>query len=134
MTEPVIDEQNLIDHARQAMNNAYSPYSTVKVGAALLTKSGRIFTGCNVENGSYGLTICAERTSVGNAINAGEREFVAIAIANSTERIFQPCGACRQVLTEFAPNLRVIMVKADDEIERADLDVLLPGKFEFQSE
>ncbi|MFH1513989.1 MAG: cytidine deaminase [bacterium] len=132
MTESVIDEQNLIDHARLAMENAYSPYSQVKVGAALLTKSGMIFSGCNIENGSFGLTVCAERTAVGNAITAGEKEFVAIAIANSTNRIFQPCGACRQVLSEFASNLKVIMVAADDEIERAGLDVLLPGKFRYE--
>ena len=132
MTEPVIDERSLIEHARAAMENAYSPYSNVKVGAALLTKSGRIFDGCNVENGSFGLSVCAERTAVGNAVTAGEKEFIAIAIVNSTDRIFSPCGACRQVLAEFTSDLRVIMVKSDGEIEETDLDALLPGKFDFR--
>ena len=99
----------LIDSAKKAQKNAYAPYSGFKVGAALLTKSGKIYTGCNVENASYGLACCAERNAVFKAISEGEKEFRAIAIMSDSAEPTAPCGACRQVLNEFAPNIKIIM-------------------------
>lgn len=129
-----MDENILIENAKKVMMNAYSPYSNVKVGAALITKSGKTFTGCNVENGSYGLTICAERVAVGCAIAAGEREFEALAIVNSTDRIFTPCGACCQVFAEFAQNLILILVNSKGDIRRADLVEIFPESFSLKKE
>ncbi len=97
----------LIAAAREVQENAHSPYSKVRVGAALLASDGRTFAGCNVENASYGLTICAERNAIAGAIAAGAREFVAIAITTNLDRLLPPCGACRQVLHEFAPELEI---------------------------
>jgi cytidine deaminase len=97
--------EKLYQKAQKARENSYSPYSGFSVGAALLTENGRIFTGCNIENMSFSLTICAERTAFFKAISAGEREFAAIAIAGGksgqTDEICYPCGACRQVMSEF---------------------------------
>src|SRR5205809_7552068 len=98
----------LIEAATRARSRAHAPYSKFSVGAALLTKSGKIFTGCNVENVSLGLTICAERNAVGAAIAGGERELAAIAIVTDFREPVFPCGACRQVLAEFNPELEVI--------------------------
>jgi len=124
-----LDENNLIDTARKATENAYAPYSKMKVGAALLTSSGKIYTGCNIENASYGLTICAERVSIGCAVSQGEKDFIAIAIVNSTDKIITPCGACLQVLSEFSKNLQIILVSAKNEIIRTDLKSLFPEPF-----
>ena len=96
-----MDDVTLVAMAREAAQQAYSPYSHFQVGAALLADDGRVFCGCNVENASYGLTICAERTAVCTAVAAGARHFVALAIAAT--RTVTPCGACRQFLAEFVP-------------------------------
>ena len=104
---------DLIAAAKDAMEKAYAPYSRFQVGAALLTASGRIFTGCNVENASYGATICAERTAVVKAISAGEGEFLAIAIASNGGKTTPPCGICRQVLAEFSEDVDIVL--ASDE-------------------
>ncbi|MCD6218155.1 cytidine deaminase [bacterium] len=129
-----IDENTLIENATNVMANAYSPYSNVKVGAALLAKSGKVFTGCNVENESYGLTICAERVAIGCAVSAGEREFNALAIVNSTERIFTPCGACCQVLAQFAPELNLILVNSKGNVRRTDLKAIFPESFSMKED
>lgn len=100
MIAPNVLEQ-LVTAARQARRKAYAPYSRYAVGAAVLAASGAVYTGCNVENASFGLTVCAERVAVWNAITAGERSIVAVAVA--TGNGVAPCGACRQVLQEFAP-------------------------------
>jgi cytidine deaminase len=113
--------------AAHARERAYAPYSNYRVGAALLTKSGVLIEGANVENASYGLTICAERAAVFAAVNAGFREFAAIAIA--TENGGAPCGACRQVLREFGLELTVHLVDATGRLRTTSLSALLPDSF-----
>lgn len=121
---------NMIDKACAARANAYAPYSNFAVGAALLTTSGNIYVGCNVENASYGGTICAERVAVGNAVVADDRAFEAIAIVTGTETPAAPCGICRQVLYEFNPEMLVIMTTLEnDEWEEHTLSSLLPHGF-----
>ena len=112
--------------AKGARELAYAPYSKFQVGAALVAADGRIFTGCNVENISFGLTICAERVALGRAIAEGVRQFSAVAIIADTDKPVSPCGACRQVLAEFAPNLRVILATLAGQTEEWSLDQLLP--------
>ncbi len=120
----------LIAAARAARAASYSPYSRFAVGAALLGRSGRVYTGTNVENASFGLTICAERAAVCQAVAAGERRFVAIAIVGADSVPTPPCGACRQVLQEFAPELIVLLAGRDDDCEEWRLDALLPRAFD----
>ena len=115
----------LLEAAREASIRAYAPYSGVCVGAALLDSKGRIHTGGNVENVSFGLTICAERAAVMQAVAADRREWVAIAVHATTPQAFPPCGACRQVLAEFAPQLRVLWQGADGAPQGASLGDLL---------
>ena len=105
-----MEDNELIALAAGVRRKAYAPYSHYPVGAALFTASGKVYTGCNVENASYGLSICAERTAAFKAVSEGEREFVAIAVV--TENGSAPCGACRQVLNEFGPDMRVLAVAA----------------------
>ena len=121
--------QNLIDAAKTVRENAYAPYSNFKVGAALLSKTEKIFTGCNIENVSYGLTVCAERNAVANAVASGESEFQAIAIVADTEKLTTPCGACRQVLAEFNPNMKVILGNLKGDVEETVLSDLFPEPF-----
>lgn len=125
--------QDLIAAATQARAAAYAPYSSFAVGAALLAADGRVFTGCNVENASYGLTICAERAAICSAIAANCREFAALAVVSEGGAF--PCGACRQVLAEFAPNLRVLLVDAGghEPVRELTLAELLPHRFRFGS-
>jgi cytidine deaminase len=119
----------LIKKAREAYEKAYAPYSNFKVGAALLGKSGNIHTGCNVENASLGLTICAERNAVFQAVCSGEKEFSAVAIFTDADQPTPPCGACRQVLAEFSDDLLVIMETAQGKRETHTLRELLPHRF-----
>ena len=121
------DDDFLVEKAKEAMQFSYSPYSHFKVGAALLSEDGRVFTGCNIENASFGGTNCAERTALFKAVSEGEREFEAIAIV--TEKFLGwPCGICRQALYEFAPDLQVI-VACGDQVDSACLRDLLPHGF-----
>ena len=122
-----VTDDELISLAKEAMQYSYSPYSHFKVGAALLAKNGRVFQGCNIENASYGVTNCAERTALFKAVSEGVREFSAIAIT-AEKSIAWPCGICRQTLNEFAPDLRII-VACGDEREEAMLYDLLPHSF-----
>jgi len=119
----------LVAAARAAQARSHSPYSRFAVGAALLGRSGRIYAGTNVENASFGLSICAERAAVCQAVAAGEREFLALAITTADPRPTPPCGACRQVLEEFAPALTVLLAGGGDEVEEWRLDALLPRAF-----
>ncbi len=119
----------LIQAAGQAMENAHAPYSGYMVGAALLCADGTVLTGCNVENASYGLTNCAERTAVFSAIAAGQRQFTSIAIAASGAPAPYPCGACRQVLAEFCPPEFPVYIAADGRFESVTLGELLPHSF-----
>lgn len=102
-----MDREELLARARAVRDRAYAPYSGFRVGAALLGASGKVYTGCNVESASYGLTICAERAAVSAAVAAGETRFEAVAIASEGSGPVAPCGACRQVLAEFEPDLQV---------------------------
>jgi cytidine deaminase len=116
----------LLAAADDARARAYAPYSKFAVGAALLSRSGRIFTGCNIENLSFGLTVCAERVALFKAVEAGERSFVAIGVTADTEEPISPCGACRQVLAEFGIELQVFSRSRSGEIFEAVLSELLP--------
>ena len=118
--------QPLLDAARLAREQAYAPYSRFAVGAALRTKSGRIFTGCNVENLPFGLTICAERSAVFSAVAAGERDFAALAVVADSRGPVTPWGACRQVLAEFAPALPVCSANLQGTVFESSIAELLP--------
>ena len=124
------DRDELIQAALDAQQRAFCPYSNFPVGAALRTASGRIFQGVNVENASFGLTICAERVAASAAGAAGEKEFTQIVVVSRTG--VSPCGACRQFLAEFNPNLPIVMIDSlkPGEVYETTLTVLLPGRFE----
>ena len=113
--------------AKDAKRSAYAIYSKFRVGAALLTQGGEIFQGCNVENASYGLTICAERNAVFQAVARGKRKFRSIAIASDDKGFLTPCGACRQVLAEFAPHLEIVLTNSVGHSKVTSLDKLFPG-------
>lgn len=117
----------LVQHALQAYGRSYSPYSHFPVGAALLTRSGRVITGCNIENASYGLTVCAERVAIWKAVSEGDTEFVALAVVTSTNG--SPCGACRQVMAEFAPHMPVIIADTTGSYRVTTVSGLLPDAF-----
>ncbi len=117
----------LIDLAAQAREKAYAPYSHFKVGAALLTASGRVYTGCNIENVAFSPSVCAERTAIFKAVSEGERDFLAIAIVTSNG--IPPCGVCRQVMMEFAPNITVIIADLEGNHHTLTLHELFPNAF-----
>lgn len=129
----MMNSKQLIEKAVEAMENSYAPYSNFKVGAALLTKSGRVFTGCNIENSAYSPTICAERTAFFKAISEGERKFTAIAVVGGkggkTSSFCPPCGVCRQVMAEFCEKDFMIIL-FDGKLTKAySLEKLLPVTF-----
>ena len=121
-----MEYSRLIDAARAARESAYAPYSKFAVGAALQVESGEIYRGCNVENLSFGLTLCAERGAVASAVSHGDRDFAAIAIVTDSEQPAVPCGACRQVLAEFNPNLKIVSATVSGQVQEFDLAKLLP--------
>jgi cytidine deaminase len=127
-----IDVEALVRAAIAARERAYAPYSRFAVGAALLTASGEVFGGCNVENAAYGHAICAERTAVVSAVAAGHREFAAIAVVTPTPGPASPCGACRQVLAEFGLDMVVVLANLKGAIARTTVRDLLPGAFTGQ--
>lgn len=118
----------LIKEAKKARKLAYAPYSNFRVGAALLTKSGKIYTGCNVENASYGATVCAERVAMFKAVSEGERDFEAIAVYAEAEKLAFPCALCRQVMYEFSPDMKIISANKD-KYEVRTLNELFPYPF-----
>jgi cytidine deaminase len=128
MTEGSSRKEHLIALAKKARKKAYAPYSHFSVGAALLAESGQVYAGCNVENASYGLSICAERVALFKAVAAGEQRFKAIAVV--TETMATPCGSCRQVLAEFGDDeLQVIVADPEGQTEIYTLGELLPASF-----
>ena len=129
MSEIGPGDEELIRVASLARQRAYAPYSKYKVGAAIRTKRNRVHSGANVENATYGLTVCAERTAAFTAVNAGDTAFDAIAIVIDDERLPTPCGACRQVLAEFSPDMRVILATTGGKRKVTSLRELLPDPF-----
>jgi cytidine deaminase len=124
-------EQELVEMASQARQFSYSPYSKFRVGAAVECSDGRVFTGCNVENSSYGLTMCAERVALGKAVSEGATEVTRIAVIADAEAPVPPCGACRQVIHELCgENVRIIMSDQNGKIEVHTISQLLPAAFD----
>lgn len=121
------DTQRLIEAAREAQSKAYAPYSNYQVGAALLTRDGRIFSGCNVENAVYSAGVCAERVAIAKAVSEGCREFVKIVVV--TRNGGSPCGICRQVMFEFAPDMQVIIADLEKILQTTTVRDLLPAGF-----
>lgn len=131
-----MDKEILCKKAIDALKNSYSPYSSCRVGAALLTSGGKIYTGCNIENASFSPTICAERVAFSKAVSEGEREFSAIAIAGEVGgalTLFSPCGVCRQVMAEFClPEFKIIVVADQNSFNEYTLGELLPNSFNLK--
>jgi len=126
----MMEEKSLMQEAHKAREFAYVPYSKFQVGAALLAKNGQVFHGCNIENASYGVTNCAERTALFKAYSEGVTEFDSLAVIADTDRPCPPCGACRQVISELcAPEMEVILTNLKGEINRIKVKDLLPGAF-----
>jgi cytidine deaminase len=124
------DANSLLAAARAARENAHAPYSNFRVGAALRAKSGQIYTGCNVENSTYGLTICAERVAIFKGISEGERGFDAIAVVTDTDQLTPPCGACRQIIWEFCGDVPVILGNLKGNTETHQMSSLFPRPFD----
>ena len=125
-------EKQLVEAAREVRLRAHAPFSGFKVGAALESASGEIITGCNVENASYGLTMCAERVAIFKAISEGEKQFTQIAVIADTAELTPPCGACRQIIWEFCGDIPVIMSNLEGKIETMKMSELLPRAFDMK--
>ena len=133
MEELLTEYEALITAAAQSRENAHAAYSNFRVGAALRATSGRIFGGCNVENATYGLTVCAERVAIFKAISEGERGFDAIAVVTDVESLTPPCGACRQLIWEFCGDVPVILANLKGKIEIILMRELFPKPFDSSS-
>jgi cytidine deaminase len=129
-TARVTHTDDLVQAALQARGRAHAPYSHFRVGAALEDANGRIHTGCNIENATYGLTLCAERVAVFKAISEGVRKFRRVAVAADTENLTPPCGACRQILWEFCGDIEVVLLNPRGKIETLRMKDLLPRAFD----
>ncbi len=124
-------DEELIIHANEAKAKAYAPYSNFVVGAAVLCGSGQIYTGCNIENSSFGAAVCAERVAVFKAISCGEKKFLKLAVISGKEAYCFPCGICRQVLYEFSPDCEVLSCKNEKEYKKMLIKDLLPEGFKL---
>lgn len=125
-------KDQLIEEAKLARDKAYAPYSKFKVGAALYTKTNNIYHGCNIENGSFSLTCCAERTAIFKAISEGETEFLALAVVADTEEEVSPCGACRQVMSEFFnDDVEIYLANLSGKVKKTKISQLLPFQFKL---
>lgn len=122
-------DRNLLERAAAAMANSYSPYSRFAVGAAIECSDGSVFTGCNIENCALGCTMCAEQVAVGNAVSQGHTDFVRLAITSEGSSYCFPCGQCRQILSEFAPNLELLCARGDGRYVSYNLKSLLSSPF-----
>jgi cytidine deaminase len=129
----VIEHEALVEAARQARENAHAPYSNFRVGAALRATSGRIFGGSNVENATYGLTVCAERVAIFKAMSEGERGFDAIAVVTDTDALTPPCGACRQLIWEFCGDVPVVLANLKGKSETLQMRELFPKPFDSRN-
>lgn len=123
-------DEDLINAARDVRENAFAPYSNFKVGAAVETDEGNIYTGCNVESASYGLTVCAERVAIWKGISRGEKKFGRIAVVVDTEELTPPCGVCRQIIWEFCGDVPVILSNLHGKTETVQMSELLPRAFD----
>lgn len=124
------NEKELIKAAQNVRELAYTPYSNFKVGAAVRTIDGKIYTGCNVESASYGLTVCAERVAIWKAVSEGEKEFTEIAVVADTHELTPPCGVCRQIIWEFCGDIPVIFANLNGKTETVQMSELLPRAFD----
>lgn len=132
--DEIMDIQSLLDQAIEARKKAYTPYSNFQVGAAVLTKGKQVYLGCNIENASYGLTNCAERTAIFKAVSEGEKGIEAIVVVGDTEGPIAPCGACRQVLAEFCDkDTKIILANLNGSKVETTIDELLPGAFSLKN-
>ncbi|MGI9036866.1 MAG: cytidine deaminase [Pyrinomonadaceae bacterium] len=122
--------KELVESATKTREFAYAPYSNFKVGAAVRTKSGKIYTGCNVESASYGLTVCAERVAIWKAVSCGERDFAELAVVAETDELTPPCGACRQIIWDFCGDISVIFANLKGAAEVIQMSELLPRAFD----
>lgn len=129
-----MDNFTLMKAAEQAKRYSYSPYSKFKVGAAILTRSGKLYTGTNIENASYTATCCAERVALYKAVSEGERDIIKIAIDGDNEGYTYPCGICRQVLSEFSSDIKIILKNKENKIKEFKLTELFPCSFTFDQE
>lgn len=130
MSVPDLQRDALIEAAGGARGHAHAPFSNFRVGAAVRATSGRIFTGCNVENATYGLTMCAERVAIFKAISEGERKFDAVAVVADTDRLTPPCGACRQILWEFCGDAEIVLANLKGKVEIHRMSQLFPKPFD----
>ena len=121
--------EKLIREAEKARKEAYTPYSKFKVGAAILCADGKIFTGCNIENASFGMSVCAERVAIFKAVSEGSTKFEAIAVIGDTDKPCSPCGACRQVISEFGEDIPLIMANLKGDVKIKKIRELLPEAF-----
>jgi cytidine deaminase len=124
-----MSNDNLLQAARDVLRHSHSPYSRFRVGAAVLTASGKIYTGCNIENSSFSLSVCAERTALFKAVSEGERSFTRILIVSDAEDYITPCGACRQVISDLAGDIDIVMTNGSGEERKMKLSELLPSAF-----
>ncbi len=124
------DLESLIEQTIKAFENAYAPFSKFRVGATVVTKSGKIYTGCNIESASYGLTVCAERVAIWKAVSEGEREFAMVCVVADTEELTPPCGVCRQIIWEFCEDIPIVFANLHGKYEVLQMKDLLPRAFD----